>query len=50
VEWGETPTSIEYPPEHPGERCVHHLYKDVDAIPDEAYVRIGKRPPVVPSD
>ena len=29
VEWGGTPTSIEVPPEAPGERCVHHLYKDV---------------------
>lgn len=45
VEWGATPTSIEYPPEHTGQRCIHHVYKDVRAIPDEAYVRIGKRPP-----
>ncbi|MEX2254107.1 MAG: hypothetical protein WEC34_01595, partial [Acidimicrobiia bacterium] len=27
VEWGDTPTSVEYPPERPGEPCVHHLYK-----------------------
>jgi hypothetical protein len=45
VEWGETPTSIEYPPEKPGERCVHHIYKDPSNIPDEAYERIGKTPP-----
>ncbi|MGZ4756290.1 MAG: hypothetical protein ACXWA9_15385 [Acidimicrobiia bacterium] len=45
VEWGGTPTSIEFPPERAGERCVHHVYKDVNAIPDEAYVRIGKEPP-----
>jgi hypothetical protein len=45
VEWGATPTSIEYPPELPGERCVHHLYKDVADIPPEAYERIGKPPP-----
>jgi len=45
VEWGSTPTSIEFPPEHPGEPCVHHVYKDVDATPAEAYVRIGKVPP-----
>jgi len=45
VEWGETPTSIEFPPERPGERCIHHVYKDVSATPDEAYVRIGKSPP-----
>jgi hypothetical protein len=41
VEWGGAPTSIEYPPERAGEPCVHHVYKDVDAIPDAAYVRIG---------
>ena len=45
VEWGEAPTSIEYPPERPGEPCVHHIYKDVAAIPDAAYERIGKEPP-----
>lgn len=45
VEWGAAPTSIEFPPEHPGESCVHHVYKDVGAIPAEAYRRIGKEPP-----
>jgi hypothetical protein len=45
VEWGGTPTSVEYPPERPGERCVHHLYKDVAEVPAEAYRRIGKEPP-----
>jgi hypothetical protein len=45
VEWGSTPTSIEYPPEQPGEPCIHHVYKDVSAIPAEAYVRIGKPRP-----
>ncbi len=45
VEWGGTPTSIEFPPEQAGEPCVHHVYKDVSAIPDEAFVRIGKPPP-----
>ena len=45
VEWGSTPTSIEFPPERPGERCIHHVYKDVSVTPDEAYVRIGKVPP-----
>jgi hypothetical protein len=44
VEWGSTPTSIEYPPERAGERCIHHVYKDVDAVPDEAFIRIGKSP------
>jgi hypothetical protein len=41
VEWGGTPTSVEYPPERAGEPCIHHVYKDVTAIPDAAYVRIG---------
>lgn len=45
VEWGGTPTSIEFPPEGPGEACVHHVYKDARAVPAEVYVRIGKRPP-----
>jgi hypothetical protein len=41
VEEGGTPTSIEFPPERPGDPCVHHVYKDVDAIPDDVYIRIG---------
>lgn len=45
VEWGDVPTSIEFPPERAGEPCVHHVYKNAAAIPDTAYVRIGKRPP-----
>lgn len=45
VEWGETPTSIEFPPTGPGEPCVHHVYKDVTAIPAEDYERIGKPVP-----
>jgi hypothetical protein len=45
VEWGTVPTSIEHPPERKGEPCVHHIYKDASAIPDEAYERIGKRKP-----
>lgn len=46
VEWGSAPTSIEYPPERPGEPCVHHIYKDPSDIPAAAYDRIGKEPPV----
>jgi hypothetical protein len=46
VEWGGAPTTIEHPPERKGEACVHHIYKDTSAIPDDAYERIGKaRPP-----
>jgi hypothetical protein len=28
-----------------GERCIHHIYKDVADIPAEAYERIGKQKP-----
>jgi hypothetical protein len=45
VEWGDTPTSVEFPPERAGEPCVHHIYKDVDALPPEVFVRIGIEPP-----
>jgi hypothetical protein len=45
VEWGSVPTSVEYPQAGKGEPCVHHIYKDARAVPDEAYVRIGKKPP-----
>jgi hypothetical protein len=45
VEWGGAPTTIEHPPERKGERCVHHIYKDVATIPDEDYRRIGKEKP-----
>jgi hypothetical protein len=45
VEWGAGPTTIEHPPERAGEPCVHHIYKDTGAVPDEAYRRIGKARP-----
>ena len=45
VEWGEAPTSVEHPPVRAGEPCVHHVYKDLDAIPADAYERIGIPPP-----
>jgi hypothetical protein len=45
LEWGGAVTSVEHPPERPGERCVHHIYKDVDAMPPEAYTRLGLEPP-----
>jgi hypothetical protein len=45
VEWGGTPSSIEYPSAAPGDPCVHHIYKDVADTPAEAYVRIGKAKP-----
>jgi hypothetical protein len=45
VEWGEMPTSIEFPPVRAGDQCVHHIYKDPGAIPDSAYLRIGVSEP-----
>jgi len=48
LEWGSVPTSVEYPPTAPGEPCVHHIYKDTSALPDEVYVRLGRTPPVRP--
>ena len=45
VEWGTAPTSIEFPPERAGEPCVHHVYKDVTAVPAAAFERIGKTEP-----
>jgi len=41
VEWGGAPTTVEHPPTRRGEPCVHHVYKDVDALPPEVYERIG---------
>ncbi|MER3452584.1 MAG: hypothetical protein C4321_02465, partial [Chloroflexota bacterium] len=41
VEWGGIPTSIEHPSPGPGGVCVHHVYKDPAAIPEQAYERIG---------
>ena len=53
VEWGESPTSIEYPPTKPGERCVHHVYKDVADTPGrrlpprrQGTTRSADQPPV----
>jgi hypothetical protein len=45
VEWGGVPISIEHPVVAPDTRCVHHIYKDVRAVPAEDYERIGQLPP-----
>lgn len=45
VEWGRAPVTVEHPPERPGDRCVHHVYKDQRAVPDAVHVRIGTRRP-----
>ena len=41
LERGGVVTSVEFPPERPGERCVHHVYRDAHAIPPEALDRLG---------
>jgi hypothetical protein len=45
IEWGGVPISIEHPSVASGQRCLHHVYKDVRAVPAEDYERIGKEPP-----
>ena len=45
LEWGGVPTSIEHPPTKPGERCVHHIYKDPSALPADAWTRLGMEKP-----
>jgi hypothetical protein len=45
VEWGGVPVTVEHPPELPGEPCVHHVYRDLDRLPDDVFVRLGKVPP-----
>jgi hypothetical protein len=45
VEWRGRPVTVEHPPESKGEMCVHHIYRDVNSIPDEVYRRIGKEKP-----
>jgi len=48
IEWDGAPQTVEYPPEQPGERCVHHIYKDAASIPEEVFARIGKSRPEAP--
>lgn len=38
-------STVEHPPTRPGDPCVHHVYREPADIPDEIYLRIGKRPP-----
>jgi hypothetical protein len=45
VEWGSAPTTVEHPPQRPGDPCVHHIYRDQSDLPAEVYLRIGKVPP-----
>jgi hypothetical protein len=45
IEWSGVPSTVEFPPSGPGDRCIHHVYKDPASIPDEIYERVGKRKP-----
>ena len=45
IEWDGVPHTVEHPPTTPGERCVHHVYKDPARIPEEIYRRVGKEKP-----
>ena len=42
IEWDGAPQTVEYTPTQPGERCVHHIYKDAASIPEEVFARVGK--------
>lgn len=45
MEWDGWPTTVEEPPSAPGEPCVHTVYRDRADIPDEVWVRLGRRRP-----
>jgi hypothetical protein len=45
VEWMGYPMTIETPSTGKGGRCVHHVYRDLDAISEDVYRRIGKDKP-----
>ena len=45
VEWSGYPITVESPPTEKFGRCVHHIYRDMAAVPEEAYQRIGKEKP-----
>lgn len=49
IEQSGVPVTIEFPPDRPGEPCVHHVYKDPARIPAEIYRRVGKEPPATRS-
>jgi hypothetical protein len=45
IEWTGAPLTVQEPPTQPGERCVHHVFKNGVATPGEWYRRVGKEPP-----
>jgi len=42
IEWDGVPATVQFPPRAPGERCIHHVYKDPASIPAEVFARAGK--------
>lgn len=48
IEESGVPVTVEFPPDGPGESCVHHVYKDPAAIPAGIYARIGRAKPPGP--
>ncbi len=44
IEWSGAPLTVQEPPTQPGERCVHHVFKDGVPTPGEWYRRVGKEP------
>jgi hypothetical protein len=45
MEEGRPPVTVEHPPTTAGEPCVHHIYKDAAAIPEDVYERLGLQSP-----
>ena len=45
IEWDGAPATVQFPPPGPGEECVHHVYKDARAVPEEIYARVRKEKP-----
>lgn len=39
------PMTVEYPPTEPGQRCVHHVYRDPGDLPAKVYARLGMPQP-----
>lgn len=45
IEWDGAPATVQEPPRAPGERCIHRIFKDPRAIPDDVYRRAGMERP-----
>ena len=45
IEVSGLPTTVEDPPRHPGEACVHHVHRRPADVPDEVWTRVGRTRP-----